>query len=78
MTNDLCINVPKPNYSIYAYCDDTFSEFKKKILCKLDTCRVCCVTSDQIWNVTGQLDELNICFHQCSITFDENPSRENS
>lgn len=73
---NICINVEKPQYSIYSYCDDHFREFQKTTLCKLDTCRVCCVTTDQVTKQPYSLDSLQKCFKLCAETFVVNPPNE--
>ena len=70
---DLCINVAKPEYSIYAYCDDTFSGVINVSKCKLDTCRLCCVTTDEVRSTDIALDSLNKCFEACAYTFIPQP-----
>ena len=73
---NLCINVPKPQASIYAYCDDHFEGYSNQINCKLDTCRVCCVTADQVFKTKNDMKRLESCFQKCGKTFIENPNRE--
>lgn len=73
---DLCINVPKPENSVYSYCDDRFDQFTEKTTCKLDLCRICCVSSDTIHNTKSTDKNLDECFKKCGKTFVLNPSRE--
>ena len=73
---DICINIPKPEYSIYAYCDDNFEGYMKTTTCKLDTCRVCCVTSDQMTYKKDSIPNLENCFQKCAETFIMDPNRD--
>ncbi len=41
---DLCINVAKPEFSVYAYCDDAFKGIINISKCKLDSCRLSIVS----------------------------------
>ena len=66
---DLCINVQNPKTSIYSYCDDNFVKKREKNICKVDTCRLCCVTSDQMNNMNMGLGLLNQCFEKCAKTW---------
>ena len=65
----LCINVARPEYSIYAYCENTFKGIVKVSSCKLDSCRLCCVTTDEVRNTDIALNSLNKCFEACASTF---------
>lgn len=65
----LCINVAKPAFSIYAYCDDTFEGIVNISRCKLDTCRLCCVSTDEVRNTDLAINSLDKCFEACSTTF---------
>jgi len=62
---DLCINIARPNFSIYAYCDDHFSGEVAKSTCKLDTCRLCCVTTDEVRHKNLKIRNLFKCFQEC-------------
>jgi len=73
-----CISVAKPNFSIYAYCDDHFQGYTKATVCKLDTCRVCCVVTDQMTKKKDSVENLERCFQACAETFIMNPNREDS
>jgi hypothetical protein len=73
---DICINVSKPQFSIYAYCEDKFRGHNSIMNCKLDTCRVCCVTHDQVTTREYSIENLEKCFKKCAKTFVVNPTRE--
>lgn len=66
---DLCIKVENPKTSIYSYCDANFIKPEEKIICKVDTCRLCCVTSDQMKKMNIGIGLLNKCFQQCALTW---------
>lgn len=66
---DLCIKVENPKTSIYSYCDDNFVKSNEKTICKVDTCRLCCVTSDQMNNMNIGIVLLNKCFEKCAQTW---------
>ena len=65
----LCIKVENPKTSIYSYCDENFSKNEDKQICKLDSCRLCCVTSDKIQNINLGIGILNKCFKKCAKTW---------
>jgi len=72
----LCINVSKPNFSVYAYCDDNFrGEFAQSV-CKLDTCRLCCATTDVAKHTNITTRNLYKCFSLCAKKFVYNPKSE--
>jgi len=64
-----CINVSHPNYSIYAYCEDSFRGRYAQSICKADLCRLCCATTDEIRHTNITTNSLQQCFKQCSKTF---------
>jgi len=68
---NLCINVDREKTSIYSYCDDNFSGGEEMKKCKVDTCRLCCATSDQIkkFNLNGKL--LSKCYEKCAVTWEK-------
>ena len=66
---DLCIRVENPKTSIYSYCDSNFTKNEDKITCKIDTCRLCCVTTDQMEKMNLGLGLLNNCFERCAKTW---------
>ena len=70
---DLCINVAKPEFSVYAYCDDAFKGIINSSKCKLDSCRLCCVTTDEVRSTDLGLNTLNKCFEACAETFIPKP-----
>jgi len=74
----ICINVEKPEYSFYGYCDDNFIEMDENIKCKLDSCRVCCVTSDQFMKSDENTKNLENCFQKCVETFFPKTSKGNN
>ena len=73
---NICISTPKPENSIYAYCDNNFKGFMETVLCKLDTCRVCCVTSDQMTRKKDSNQNLESCFQKCAEKFVVDPEKE--
>jgi len=66
---NLCISVTHPNNSIYAYCENNFKEMTKISECKVDTCRLCCVSTDEIKFTNVAPSSLNECFQKCAETF---------
>jgi hypothetical protein len=66
---DLCIRVENPKTSIYSYCDENFISKEEKTRCKVDTCRVCCVTSDRMKKMNLGMGMLNKCFEKCAQTW---------
>ena len=73
-----CINVAKPQFSIYSYCDNQFEGYMNITTCKLDTCRVCCVTADQITRKKDSMENLQMCFQSCATRFLLSPSKLSS
>jgi len=66
---DLCINVGNPSSSVYTYCDESFEVERERATCKIDACRLCCVTSDQIGKINVGIGVLDQCFSKCGQTF---------
>ena len=63
------INVAHPETSVYKYCEDTFRGIVNISDCKVDSCRLCCVTTDEVKNTNLGISTLNQCFQKCAETF---------
>jgi len=57
-----CIDVDHPNYSIYGYCDDNFKNTMDASKCKIDSCRLCCVTLDEMKHTNMSMKSLKKMF----------------
>jgi len=66
---NVCLNVDIPNYSIYEYCDAHFKNLSESQRCKVDTCRLCCISVDEIKHTNLSNKGLNSCFKNCSKKF---------
>ena len=67
---DFCINVKSDTPSIYDYCSEKFPTMKYELgKCKLDACKMCCVSFDAWQPGTKGFSNTNSCFISCEIKF---------
>lgn len=64
-----CLTTPRPQKSVYEYCEKVFSTKKEQKHCKLDACNLCCVLSQEFDRLEVNEDVLNKCQIACLETF---------
>ncbi len=60
---------PKPQLSIYAYCDQHFSFPPALMRCKVDFCRLCCVLDTTMHNNRVGDEVVRRCESECEGAF---------
>jgi hypothetical protein len=68
MADRLCIEPVNPEKSLYSHCDSHFGNFVQKQNCKVDACRICCISIDPIFHASQSDENLKNCWKKCSIS----------
>ena len=68
MYENLCIEPKNPDVSLYSHCDDNFEGLIQKQNCKIDACRICCISIDPIYHANQSEESLNDCWKKCSTS----------
>ena len=66
MAYRLCIQPQNPENSLYSHCENSFKNVIKRQNCKIDACRICCVSIDPIYHADQPEDNLQNCWRKCS------------
>jgi len=64
-----CISIARPKKSIYEYCENTFSDMRQRDNCKLDSCNLCCVMSQEFDEIDVKNEIVSKCQMACLDTF---------
>ena len=66
-----CISTPRPKLSIYHYCENTFDLSSQRENCKLDSCLLCCIMSQEFDHIEVNDDVINQCNIACIENFQD-------
>lgn len=61
-----CIEPQNQDNSVYPYCDKIFAkDFFQKSRCKVDMCKLCCISFDPLGKTNMANSSLNNCYKKC-------------
>ncbi len=66
MAERLCIEPQNPEHTLYNHCDINFKNPIRRQNCKIDSCRICCVSIDPIYHADQSEENLKNCWKNCS------------
>ena len=64
-----CVAAPRPKKSMYEYCENSFVIKKERANCKLDSCKLCCVLSQEFDKIDVKDEIVSKCQMACLETF---------